>query len=63
FSLGQMQMAYFLRDAVGMKSLSGRGGTQLSLTTTGASRADLIRNLNGTTNLAIRDGQIRGINI
>jgi AsmA protein len=63
FSLGQMQMAYFLRDAVGMKSLSGRGGTQLALTTTGASQADLMRNLNGTASLAIRDGQIRGINI
>ncbi|MCV6548453.1 MAG: AsmA family protein [Cohaesibacter sp.] len=63
FSLDQMQMAYFLRDALGVKSLSGRGSTKLALTTQGASQADLINNLNGNTNLVMRDGQIKGINI
>ena len=63
FSLSQMQMAGFLSDTIGLKSLSGRGSIALNLTTSGASQAQLISQLNGTSNLDIRDGQIHGINI
>ncbi|MCT4656622.1 MAG: AsmA family protein [Cohaesibacter sp.] len=63
FSLSNMQMAHFLRDAVGLKALSGRGGIRFDLASTGASQAALVSNLGGSSNLEIRDGQIRGINI
>lgn len=63
FALSGMNMRPFLTDTIGMRYLSGKGGVTLDLTAQGASQAAIIRQLNGTSNLEIRDGQINGINI
>lgn len=63
FALQNLQMQNFLRDTTSLGSLSGTGGVTIALKTTGHSQAELVSNLNGTSNLDIRDGQIRGINI
>ncbi|SNY90761.1 Uncharacterized protein involved in outer membrane biogenesis [Cohaesibacter sp. ES.047] len=63
FSMANMQMRGFLRDAIGMKSLSGTGGLDIDLNTRGASQAQIIQALDGTGSLVIRDGAIQGINI
>ena len=63
FALSGMNMRPFLTDTIGMRNLSGKGGVTLDLTAQGASQAAIIRQLNGTSKLEMRDGQINGINI
>ena len=63
FALSDMNMRPFLTDTIGMRNLSGKGGVTLDLTAQGASQAAIIRQLNGTSKLEMRDGQINGINI
>ncbi|WP_319412772.1 AsmA family protein [uncultured Cohaesibacter sp.] len=63
FTLSQLNMKPFLTDTIGMRYLAGKGAVNLDLTAQGASQADIIRQLNGTSSLEMRDGQIHGINI
>ena len=63
FALQKLNMANFLRDTTSLRSLAGTGNVTLDLQTAGRSQAEIINNLNGISNIDIRDGQIRGINI
>ena len=63
FALSRLSMADFLSDTVDLKALSGTGAVNLDLTASGRSQSEIIRRLNGTGTLDIRDGQIRGIDI
>lgn len=63
FALSGLNMKPFLSDTIGMRALSGKGGVTLDLTAQGASQAQIIKQLNGTSAIEIKDGQINGINI
>ncbi|WP_319497473.1 AsmA family protein [uncultured Cohaesibacter sp.] len=63
FALSGLNMKPFLSDTIGMRALSGKGGVTIDLTAQGASQAQIIKQLNGTSSIEIKDGQINGINI
>ncbi|WP_119306406.1 AsmA family protein [Cohaesibacter haloalkalitolerans] len=63
FALSGLNMKPFLADTIGMRALSGKGGVTIDLTAQGASQAQIIKQLNGTSAIEIKDGQINGINI
>lgn len=52
-----------LSDAEVSDKLSGKGSLSFNFKTKGAVREHITKNMNGTANLAIRDGAIRGLNI
>ncbi|HEY4541811.1 MAG TPA: AsmA family protein [Noviherbaspirillum sp.] len=52
-----------LQDALESNRLEGRGNVQLDVTTSGNTVPQLKRGLNGTVQLSLKDGAVRGVNI
>jgi AsmA protein len=52
-----------LKDAIGKDPIEGRGNVSLDVTAGGGSFTQLKKNLNGTAQLALRDGAVRGVNV
>jgi AsmA protein len=61
--LAGVSVGPLLRDAAAKDLLEGRGTVVLDLTTAGTMVTALKRSLAGTTNVALRDGSIKGIDI
>lgn len=62
-NLAGVSIGPLLRDAFGRDILEGTGNVKLAATTAGATVGGLKRGLNGSGNLALRDGAIKGVNI
>lgn len=52
-----------LKDALNKDTLEGRGNVQLDVTTAGGSFAQMMKGLNGSARMELRDGAVRGVNI
>ena len=63
FDLTGLQAEPFLMDAAGFERLSGAGTVKLAVSTSGRSQAEFVGALNGSGNIAFRDGAISGINL
>jgi AsmA protein len=61
--LSGVQVGPLLKDAVGNDRLMGKGDVQLDVTAHGATFSQMKKGLNGTANLTLRDGAVKGINI
>lgn len=62
-NLAGVSIGPLLRDALDKDILEGTGNVKLAATTAGATVGGLKRGLNGSGNLALRDGAIKGVNI
>lgn len=62
-TLSGVQALPLLTDAAGFDRLEGRGDASISVTASGNSQKQMIRNLNGNGDFGFRDGAIIGINI
>ncbi|GAA4342684.1 AsmA family protein [Pigmentiphaga soli] len=62
-SLSNVLLQPLLADAAGKDVLSGRGNVALNLTATGQTAQALRASLNGTGQLSLRDGAIKGIDL
>lgn len=62
-TLAGINVGPLLKDALGKDTIEGRGNVQLDVTAAGATFAQLMRGLNGSARLALRDGSVRGINL
>jgi AsmA protein len=63
FRLEGLQALPFLRAAADFERLEGTANAELSLTTRGNTERKLVQNLNGTGEVAFRDGALVGINL
>ncbi len=63
FSLKGLQALPFLTDAAEFDKLEGTATAEFSLTTTGGTERELVKNLNGDGRVVFADGAISGINI
>lgn len=61
--LAGVQLGPLLKDAAVFDRFSGTGNVELKLTTRGAEINAIKRGLNGTTNVALADGKIAGVNL
>ncbi len=61
--LSNVSIQPLLMDLAAKDSLMGRGNVSLNLSATGKSVQALQRSLNGTANLSLRDGAVKGINL
>jgi AsmA protein len=61
--LSGINLGPLLKDAIGKEPIEGRGNVVLDVTTEGGLMAQLKKNLNGTAQLALRDGAVKGFNI
>jgi AsmA protein len=62
-TLSGINLGPLLKDAIGKEPIEGRGNVVLDVTTEGGLMAQLKKNLNGTAQLALRDGAVKGFNI
>jgi AsmA protein len=62
-TLSGIDIAPLLRDALGNARLEGRGNVQLDVAGNGATFDQIKKTLDGSAQLTLRDGAIRGINI
>ncbi len=63
FTIDAIKMLPFLRDSSKFDMLEGIGRVTYSLRSSGVSQAQLVRNLNGTGELLVRDGAWRGVDL
>lgn len=61
--LSGVNIGPLLKDATGNDRLLGKGNVQLDITSSGATVSQIKKGLNGTAQLSLRDGAVRGINI
>lgn len=62
-TLSGINLGPLLKDAIGNDPIQGRGNVVLDVSSEGALVAQLKKNLNGTAQLALRDGAVKGFNI
>jgi len=62
-TLANVSLGPLLSDVAQEGRLSGRGTVAVNVTATGKSVEAMKRGLNGTVNLSLRDGAIKGVNI
>jgi AsmA protein len=62
-TLANVAINPLMKDALNEDLLEGRGNVKLDLSTAGATVNGLKRSLNGSGNLLLRDGAIKGINL
>ncbi|MDX3905846.1 MAG: AsmA family protein [Pigmentiphaga sp.] len=62
-TLSNISVQPLLADLSGKDTLMGRGTVALNLTATGKTVEAMKRGLNGTANIALRDGAIKGVNL
>ncbi|MEW6983012.1 AsmA family protein [Colwelliaceae bacterium 6471] len=63
FTLTAIDAEPLFTDVVNFNKLLGKGNINWQLNSQGSSQAEFIANLNGTLNLAIEDGAIKGVNL
>jgi len=61
--LAGINVGPLLRDAANKDILEGRGNVALDVTTTGQTPTALKKALNGTANLALKDGALKGVDV
>jgi AsmA protein len=62
-NLTGIRVGPLLKDAIDKDPIDGKGNVALDVTTQGGTVTQLKKGLNGTANLDLRDGSIRGINV
>jgi AsmA protein len=62
-TLSGINLGPLLKDAIGKQPIEGKGNVQLDVATSGASIAQIRKDLNGSARLELRDGAVHGVNI
>ncbi|WP_040041830.1 AsmA family protein [Noviherbaspirillum autotrophicum] len=62
-SLTGVNVGPLLKDAINKDTLEGWGNVQLDVTTAGGTFTQMMKGLNGTARMELRDGAVRGVNI
>ncbi|QDZ29456.1 AsmA family protein [Noviherbaspirillum sp. UKPF54] len=62
-SLTGVNVGPLLKDAINKDTLEGKGNVQLDVTTAGGTFSQMMKGLNGTARMELRDGAVRGVNI
>lgn len=62
-TLSGINLGPLLKDAIGKQPIEGKGNVQLDVVTSGASVAQIRKDLNGSARLELRDGAVHGVNI
>jgi AsmA protein len=62
-TLSGINLGPLLKDAIGKQPIEGKGNVRLDVATSGASVAQIRKDLNGSARLELRDGAVHGVNI
>lgn len=62
-TLSGINLGPLLKDAIGKQPIEGKGNVQLDVATSGASVAQIRKDMNGSARLELRDGAVHGVNI